>query len=289
MSNETVKSTSRRARKKAAPKEPIQSNPKVEPGPRTKAAIAEATRAYEEMPVRAYVKWSRREDGAFVLASPHTDIEGWALHLAAALGSTSTSFATQQLTALEAATRRRGAKVSDETDPLNAALAIVQAIGPENELETALAVQMAGCHALSCEMMSLTKSADTTDRLVAYGNLAIKFQRTFTAQVEALARMRGKGQQTVRVEHVTVHPGGQAIVGDVHHHPRGAGAQEKGQDQPHGTGQPAERPALPSPDPLGNGVPLPGNAERPLQAARRPVARRAARKPERAQARTVER
>jgi len=49
----------------------------------------------------------------------------------------------------------------------------------------------------------------------SYGNLANKLLRTYTAQVEALSRYRGKGQQTVRVEHVTVQAGGQAIVGAV--------------------------------------------------------------------------
>jgi hypothetical protein len=224
-----------------------------------------------------------------MLDSPHTDVEGWSLQLAAALGSASTPFATQQIAALEGAARGRGSKQGEDATPLNAALAIVQAIAPQNELETALAVQMAGCHALSCEMMTLTKSADNTDRLVAYGNLAIKFQRTFTAQVEALARMRGKGQQTVRVEHVTVQPGGQAIVGDVYHHPGGAGASRKTEDQPHGAGQPAPSAALPSPNPLGDSVPLPSNAERPLPAARRTVTRRSARKSQRAEARAMER
>jgi hypothetical protein len=43
--------------------------------------------------------------------------------------------------------------------------------------------------------------------------------RTFTAQVEALQRYRGKGQQKVTVEHVNVNAGGQAIVGAVHPEP----------------------------------------------------------------------
>ena len=37
------------------------------------------------------------------------------------------------------------------------------------------------------------------------------------AQVEALKRYRSRGDQTVRVEHVTVNEGGQAIVGNVNH------------------------------------------------------------------------
>jgi len=37
---------------------------------------------------------------------------------------------------------------------------------------------------------------------------ATKLTRTYVAQVEALSRYRGKGQQKVTVEHVHVHPGG---------------------------------------------------------------------------------
>ena len=49
-----------------------------------------------------------------------------------------------------------------------------------------------------------------------------KLARTFATQMEALRKHRNGGQQRVRVEHVHVHPGGQAIVGDVHHGGRGA-------------------------------------------------------------------
>lgn len=60
-------------------------------------------------------------------------------------------------------------------------------------------------------------------------NRATKLMRTFTAQVEALQKLRGKGQQTVRVEHVTVNAGGQAIVGHVEHKARGEGAKDEKQ------------------------------------------------------------
>jgi hypothetical protein len=45
---------------------------------------------------------------------------------------------------------------------------------------------------------------------------AANASRTFIELLAALDRKRGKGgQQLVRVEHVHVHPGGQAIVGNV--------------------------------------------------------------------------
>jgi hypothetical protein len=47
--------------------------------------------------------------------------------------------------------------------------------------------------------------------------------------MEALDKHRGKGQQTVRVEHVTVNAGGQAIVGNV----EAGGGVSKSKEQAH--------------------------------------------------------
>ena len=62
-------------------------------------------------------------------------------------------------------------------------------------------------------------------------NQANKLSRTYATLLEALNRHRGKGQQKVTVEHVHVHNGGQAIVGNV-----GGGMQTKSEDQPHALG-----------------------------------------------------
>ena len=53
---------------------------------------------------------------------------------------------------------------------------------------------------------------------------ANKLSRTYVTLLEALNRHRGKGQQKVTVEHVHVHPGGQAIVGAVEASASGSGA-----------------------------------------------------------------
>jgi hypothetical protein len=50
--------------------------------------------------------------------------------------------------------------------------------------------------------------------------------------LEALNRYRGKGQQKVTVEHVTVNAGGQAIVGTVQAAGRGE-SREIVEEQPH--------------------------------------------------------
>jgi len=104
----------------------------------------------------------------------------------------------------------------DTAQKCNSATALLSGIQPRNELEGMLAVQMVGCHNLGMAMIRRATQTDRVDFLATYGNLGAKLLRTFTAQLEALARLRGQTiKQTVRVEHVHVEPGGQAIVGAV--------------------------------------------------------------------------
>jgi hypothetical protein len=87
---------------------------------------------------------------------------------------------------------------------------------PRNDLETMMVTQMFQTHTLVVSMLRRTLETDRVDFTNAYGNLAVKLLRAFNAQMETLARLRGQtGQQTVRVEHVTVEAGGQAVVGAV--------------------------------------------------------------------------
>jgi hypothetical protein len=58
---------------------------------------------------------------------------------------------------------------------------------------------------------------------------ANKLSRTYAVLLDALNRHRGKGQQKVTVEHVHVHPGGQAIVGTV---TQGVGVSTDRRDNP---------------------------------------------------------
>jgi hypothetical protein len=89
--------------------------------------------------------------------------------------------------------------------------------------------------------------------------------------VEALSRHRGKGQQKVTVEHVHVHAGGQAIVGNVGI-PVG-GVRSKSEEQPDAKQiSHAPQPEMPSPHEIDRKVvPIPCDDERSLQDARREV------------------
>lgn len=97
---------------------------------------------------------------------------------------------------------------------LNANLATVRAIGPQDEVETMLACQMAAVHLVTmATAASLTQGANGQHDLKV-GQLN-KLTRTFATQMEALKRYRSKGEQRITVEHVDVHDGGQAVVGMV--------------------------------------------------------------------------
>jgi hypothetical protein len=102
-------------------------------------------------------------------------------------------------------------------------------IAPRNETEAMLAAQMVAVPAAAIAALRRLKGAEMIPQLDANGNLANKLLRTFTTQVETLQRLRGKGQQTVRVEHVTVNAGGQAIVGNV---TGGGGTKANSEEQP---------------------------------------------------------
>ena len=99
----------------------------------------------------------------------------------------------------------------------NASLAVaaLREIAPKDSFEGMLAAQMVGIHNLAMACLGRAAKGDHPEIVARNIELATKLTRTFTAQVEALNRHRGKGQQKVTVEHVTVNAGGQAIVGSV--------------------------------------------------------------------------
>ena len=115
---------------------------------------------------------------------------------------------------------------------INALLAAVAGVQPRDEIEGSLAVQMAVTHSLAMQLLVQARQAQHGAGLEINGNMALKLMKTYTAQVEALAKLRRGGNQTVRVEHVHVHSGGQAIVGNVSH-PEGEGSRTKTHNQPH--------------------------------------------------------
>jgi hypothetical protein len=111
----------------------------------------------------------------------------------------------------------------------NIAVAILNGIQPQDELEGMLAIQMIGVHNLAMETMRRAMiTGQTLEGKQANVNEATKMLRTYTAQMEALKRYRTGGQQKVTVEHVHVNEGGQAIVGTVNQGGGGSSDKKRG-------------------------------------------------------------
>lgn len=105
-----------------------------------------------------------------------------------------------------------------DTEPYRQLMAAIFAeVEPRDAVEAMLASQMCATHvamsAISCKMGHQTnyQARESCERSMT------RLSRTYLAQMDALRKYRAKAQQVVRVERVTVHDGGQAIVGDVTH------------------------------------------------------------------------
>lgn len=90
-----------------------------------------------------------------------------------------------------------------------------------------------------------------------YARLALKAQANSRAAIEALVRMHQPREQTVK--HVHVNQGAQAVVADNFHHQTGAGENGNPSEQSHATEPAGQCPALPGPNPLRDGMPIPGH------------------------------
>ncbi len=126
----------------------------------------------------------------------------------------SADFLTGTITAL-AELQSDGGKADERS--LGWMLSVVQGVAPTDEVEVLLAAQMATIHMASMKMARRLAHSETIAHQDSAERALNKLARTFTAQVEALRRYRTGGAQTIRVERVDVHKGGQAIVGAVTH------------------------------------------------------------------------
>jgi hypothetical protein len=128
---------------------------------------------------------------------------------------------------------------------------------------------------------------DYPEAFRSYMGLALKAQAQSRASLEALARVHQPREQVVK--HVHVNEGGQAVVAEHLHIGSNGGHNAAIADQCHAAtaAGASGRAALPSPDPIGRGVPISGSeGQEAVPHARRQQPRRAPRKSERGEART---
>ena len=172
----------------------------------TRAAVGTAP------PVRVRVF---RADGKIAKVHP-PDGEGelWWRRLNEALGTISGDFVNASLFQIQSACRSPWGGISQLS--MNAALAMIEAAAPKDEIEGALAVQMACTHIAAMAVLAKLDVAFASEQSsCGLGSAAARLMRAFATQVEVLRRLRNGGQQFVRVEHVHVNDGGQAVIGNV--------------------------------------------------------------------------
>jgi hypothetical protein len=156
-------------------------------------------------------------------------------------------------------------------DRLSAVIHAMLGFQPQDEIEGMIAAQAVAMHLASMECFRRAMIPDQPfEAATCLRKDGASLARGMTEMVAALDRKRGKSNQTVRVEHVTVQAGGQAIVGNVVPSAPGGGLTDGTREKPHA---PAPRlahnaskgtggTALWSADPERTPVPIAGDGER---------------------------
>lgn len=98
--------------------------------------------------------------------------------------------------------------ISESTDNL-------KALNAQGGLQEMIVAQMTSIHQLQQMTVALANSSGLTDSKQYYINSAAKLANCFTQQAALLAKLQGFGGQKIVVEHVEVHHGGQAVVGNI--------------------------------------------------------------------------
>lgn len=106
----------------------------------------------------------------------------------------------------------------EKDQQIQAILAAMIGIKPQDEIEGMMAAQLVAVHnvAMECLRRAMITEQSHIGR-EANLNQANKLTRSYAALVESLNKYRGKGvsEQKITVQHVNVSEGGQAIVGNI--------------------------------------------------------------------------
>ena len=183
-------------------------------------AIADRYLARQEQKSAPRVKVSKKH-GKVIIAADHKDASIGNLLIMESFGTANEKFANGLLSQL-VNVGCRGKDVKE--DDVNFMLAVIAGIEPRDETEAMLAAQMAAIHNATMTAARRLAHVETLPQQDSASNMLNKLARTYAAQVEALKKYRSTGEQSIRVQHVTVNDGGQAIVGDVQ---AGGGGQAK--------------------------------------------------------------
>lgn len=163
-------------------------------------------------PVR--VKLKRVDCDYHIPYAPESMKRDWLARLKKALGTASPDFVAATLRQIEIASRLPYQGTSEVA--VNAALATIEGAQPRNEIEAIAAIQLACAHAATMHVLnSLRHQIGFARQMPALASAAAQLIKATAVQMEQLRKLKGGQSQYVRVEHVHVNDGGQAVIGNV--------------------------------------------------------------------------
>jgi len=199
-----------------------------------------------------------RLSGAYVIDSPHRDRDSWEAMICEAVGTRSAGHAKTFLAHLaELCTKawhpndgeNAGGEWYPDENEMNMVLNFVAGVKPRNEMEAALAAQMVAVHLMTMKASQAALQGWGVDERTAA--LAGKLARTFTMQIDAMAKLKGRKttRQKITVsyerhDHKHVHFEGGVSESEGRPHATGDGASVGVGKSIEGACQLAERPAV---------------------------------------------
>lgn len=110
-------------------------------------------------------------------------------------------------------------KMQMESNAAEAVKALADSLDAQGLLQNMLATQIFGIHELQQKVLPYAyRSMNYPEQSQYYINAVAKLSNVFIQQINQLQKLQGNSQQKVVVEHLHIHEGGQAIVGQVTPH-----------------------------------------------------------------------
>jgi hypothetical protein len=140
--------------------------------------------------------------------------EEWTMRLRHALGSHSKCFVDASLDRLLATCRPFRQDIPTSVS-VSAALAIIGSLEPKNEMEAALAVEVACLQAVCGNLLARLIWARQDRPVTAAANALAKMERALHSAIRTFQRVKEGNTQVIRIEKIEIQQGAQAVVGPV--------------------------------------------------------------------------
>jgi hypothetical protein len=156
-------------------------------------------------------KVKRIEGCRRIVVAPDEDVAGFRLRLKDLFATSSPLFVEASLKQLLYATRLPGEDVGCTTS-VSAALELIAALEPANEVEASLSIHIACLHAASLNVLGRMHSVGERN-VIAYSTAAAKLEGAYQRSIESYRRLKYGQTQVVRIERVNIEAGAQAVIG----------------------------------------------------------------------------